>query len=90
MCVWGGGVHAHVHGCARCMRVCGMGWGCTHVWVRNTACVYVGWGGVGCAIQHVCMCLLNTGCSPDSINFVIIVILCSLKLKFAIHDCTDA
>ena len=67
----GGGVHTHVDGCARCRRVS------------------VGWGGGArtcvCAIQHVCMCSLNTGCTPDSINFVIIVILCALKLKFAIH-----
>ena len=38
-----------------------------------------------CAIQHVCMCSLNTGCTPDYINFVIIVISCALKLNFAIH-----
>ena len=58
----------------------------------RAACVCL-WDGVGCthmctcvcAIQHVCMCSLNTGCTPDSINFVIIVISCALKLKFAIH-----
>ena len=68
----GGGVHAHVYGCARCTRV-SVGWGartCVHVCAQS---------------QHVCMCSLNTWCPPDSINFVIIVIACALKLKFAIH-----
>ena len=76
MCVGGGGVgvvHTHVYGCARCMRV-SVGWGggartCVHVCAQYRMCV---------------LCSLNTG-SPDSINFVIIVILCALKLKFAIH-----
>ena len=87
VCVWGGGTHmcmgrnvcvgggtrTCVWMCALHACVCGMGWGCTHM----CTCV--------CAIQHVCMCSLNTGCTPDYINFVIIVISCALKLKFAIH-----
>ena len=72
VCVWGGTCTC-VWMCALHARVCGMGWGCTHM----CTCV--------CAIQHVCMCSLNTWCPPDSINFVIIVISCALKLKFAIH-----
>ena len=70
----GGGVHTHVYGCARCMRV-SVGWGggartCVHVCAQYRMCV---------------LCSLNTRSPPDSINFVIIVILCALKLKFAIH-----
>ena len=69
----GGGPCTCVWMCALHARVCGMGWGCTHM----CTCV--------CAIQDVCMCSLNTDGPPDSINFVIIVISCPLKLKFAIH-----
>ena len=43
--VWGGGVHAHVYGCARCMRV-SVGWGggartCVHVCAQYSMCVCV-------------------------------------------------
>ena len=41
----GGGVHAHVYGCARCMRV-SVGWGgaariCVHVCAQYSMCVCV-------------------------------------------------
>ena len=74
VCVGGGGVHAHVYGCARCMHV-SVGWGggartCVHACAQYSMCV---------------LCSLNIGSPPDSINVVIIVISCALKLKFAIH-----
>ena len=66
----GGGVDAYVYGRSVCVWGGGGSRTCVHVRAQYRMCV---------------LCSLNTGSPPDSINFMIIVISCALKLKFAIH-----
>ena len=71
----------------------GGGGGFTHMCMDVRAANVCLWDGVGvhahvhvCAQYRMCvLCSLNTGSPSDSINFVIIVISCAFKLKFAIH-----